>query len=263
MTALELFLSVPCLSLCRQWLSARRVPPRSILPCSLARQKSASVACPLPCLRLLRKIGRRSSRIALTRQLKIKWRATSLIGLEWNALTYAGHTVWNVHNEFTAEGYKGGVKRRPRGEWVIQRDTHPALISDAVAETVLKQIEKASHGDGRQRGAAHLLTGILKTPSGGPWYGNRTARSEFYRAQVGKGSRSYLAERVDRAVIETVAQDLQSPAFVAAAVKSTREKFAVTQPRKLGQLGPKSRSSTPGAASSSKWPVSSRPQRRY
>jgi len=45
---------------------------------------------------------------------------------------------------------------------------------------------------------------------------------------VGKGSRSFLAERVDRAVIETVAQDLQSPAFVAAAVKSTREKFAVT-----------------------------------
>ncbi len=45
---------------------------------------------------------------------------------------------------------------------------------------------------------------------------------------MGKGSRSFLAERVDRAVIETVAQDLQSPAFVAAAVKSTREKFAVT-----------------------------------
>jgi site-specific DNA recombinase len=168
------------------------------------------------------------ARTTIMRQLKIKWPATSLIGLEWNALTYAGHTVWNVHNEFTADGYKGGIKRRPRGEWVVQRDTHPALVSDAVAETVLQQIEKASHSDNRQRGAAHLLTGILKTPAGGPWYGNRTSRSEFYRAQVGKGSRSFLAERVDRAVIETVAQDLQSPAFVAAAVKSTREKFAVT-----------------------------------
>ena len=34
------------------------------------------------------------------------------IGLEWNALTYAGHTVWNVHNETRGSGYKGGTKRR-------------------------------------------------------------------------------------------------------------------------------------------------------
>jgi len=168
------------------------------------------------------------ARTTLMRQLKIKWPATSLIGMEWNALTYAGHTVWNVHNEFGSEGYKGGVKRRPRNEWVIQRDAHAALVSDAIAETVLQQIETASHGDSRQRGAAYLLTGILKTPNGTPWYGNRTSRSEFYRAQAGKISRSFLAERIDRKVIETVAQDLQSPAFVAAAVKSTREKFAIT-----------------------------------
>ena len=51
------------------------------------------------------------ARASVMRQLKIKWPVTSLIGVEWNALTYAGHTVWNVHNEFTSDGYKGGVKR--------------------------------------------------------------------------------------------------------------------------------------------------------
>ncbi len=28
---------------------------------------------------------------------------TTFIGMEWNALTYAGHTVWNVHNDVPAE----------------------------------------------------------------------------------------------------------------------------------------------------------------
>ena len=73
-----------------------------------------------------------------------------------------------------------------------------------------------------------MLAGLLKTPDGAAFHGNRTSRSEFYRAQAGNGTRNFLAERIDRAVIETVAQDLQSPAFVAAAVKSTREKFAAT-----------------------------------
>jgi DNA invertase Pin-like site-specific DNA recombinase len=173
------------------------------------------------------------SRTVVQRQLKIVWPATSLIGIEWNALTYAGHTVWNVHNEFGSEGYKGGVKRRPRSEWVIQRDTHPALVSDAVAETVLQQIERASHSDTRQSAATYLLTGLLKTPAGAPWHGNRTVRSEFYRAQTTAGSRSMLAARVDRAVVETVAKDLQSPHFVAAAVKSLREKFAITHAQEI------------------------------
>ena len=126
-------------------------------------------------------------------------------------------------------------KRRPRSEWVIQRDTHPALVSDAIAETVLQQVERASHSDSRHSGATYLLDRILKTPAGAPWHGNRTSRSEFYRAQAGNGSRSLLAERIDRAVIDTVARDFQSPEFVAAAVKSPREKFAVTHAEEIAE----------------------------
>ena len=173
------------------------------------------------------------SRTTLQRQLNIAWPTTSLIGTEWNALTYAGHTVWNVHNEYGSEGYKGGVKRRPRSEWVIQRDTHPALVSDAIAETVLQQVERASHRDTRQTSATYLLTGLLKTPAGAPWHGNRTAQSEFYRAKAASGTRSMLSAKIDRTVIETVARDLQSPGFVAAAVKSLREKFALTHAEEI------------------------------
>ena len=162
----------------------------------------------------------------LARRLKIPWVRTSLNGMEWNALTYAGHTVWNVHNEHGAGGYKGGVKRRPRAEWVIQRDTHAALISDAIAETLLVQLEQAGTPSRRDRGAAYLLTGLLRTPEGKPWHGNRTPKSELYRAAMSKGTRSFLTAQVDAAVVDTVARDLQSSDFVALAVKATREKFA-------------------------------------
>ena len=88
----------------------------------------------------------------LVRRLKIPWPVTSLNGTEWNALTYAGHTVWNVHNEQTSDGYKDGEKRRPRDQWVIQRDTHPPIVSDAVAEALLVQLE--THGIGNMRSSA-------------------------------------------------------------------------------------------------------------
>jgi site-specific DNA recombinase len=118
-------------------------------------------------------------RTAAMRQLKIKWPVTSLVGLEWNALTYAGHTVWNVHAEFGADGYKGGAKRRPRDEWVIQRDTHEPLVSNAIAETVLQQIENSDHGGARHHGNSHLLTGLLRTIEGKPWHGNRVGETEL------------------------------------------------------------------------------------
>src|SRR5690348_10425504 len=55
---------------------------------------------------------------------------TTLIGIEWNAVTYAGSTVWNVHNEFKKDiGYVGGTKRKPRKDWLIKEGTHPALIT--------------------------------------------------------------------------------------------------------------------------------------
>jgi site-specific DNA recombinase len=141
--------------------------------------------------------------------------------------------VWNVHNEHGAEGYKGGVKRRPRDEWVIQRDTHQALISDAIAETLLAKLDGAGTPSRRDRGPTYLLTGLLRTPAGEAWHGNRTAKAEFYRAAASSGTRNMAAAKVDAAVIDTIAPDLQSTEFVAAAVKAAREKFALTHDEEI------------------------------
>jgi len=67
---------------------------------------------------------------------------STLVGMEWNALTYAGHTVWNVHAErVDGGGYKGGSKRRPRSDWVINYDTHEPLISTDEAEQLVSKLD--------------------------------------------------------------------------------------------------------------------------
>jgi DNA invertase Pin-like site-specific DNA recombinase/5S rRNA maturation endonuclease (ribonuclease M5) len=155
----------------------------------------------------------------LLRDIGLELSRTTMNGVEWNALTYAGHTVWNVHNETTQDGYVGGTKRRPREEWVVQRDTHPALITDAEAEEILSQLNRGRLTNYRTK-AAHLLTGILVTPEGTAWHGN----GDFYRA----GKKNIKAERIDSAVIEQVASDLKSAAFIKSLTESAHKAVKLT-----------------------------------
>lgn len=154
---------------------------------------------------------------SLAEKLGLDLARTSLNGIEWNALTYAGHTVWNVHNEKTDGGYKGGVKRKPRAEWLMQRDTHPALISEAEAEAILQRLESGRIKTYNTR-AKHLLTGMLITSSGEPCHGN----GEYYRA----GAKSVKAARVDGAIIRQIGIDLQSDAFIKGLLKSANKAAA-------------------------------------
>jgi len=174
-----------------------------------------------------RALGR--SRSALMSELKITWSPTSLIGMEWNALTYAGHTVWNVHNEFVVgEGYKGGRKRRARSEWVIQRQTHEALVSDEEAESILRQLATSKHSEKRRTSANYLLSGLLKTPGGASWYGDGQRQ---YRTKPAKGRGRYVSkELVENAVIGKVLDDMQSPSFVQQ-LTAEAKRYAAAQPR--------------------------------
>jgi site-specific DNA recombinase len=126
---------------------------------------------------------------------------SSLVDLEWNTLTYAGHTAWNRHAD---QG--GGVKRRPRAEWLVKRDTHPALITDAEAETILARLESGRRPR-YQTGSVHLLSGILEASDGRPWQGKGQG---FYAC----GSKSIAAHRVEGAVLAKLAEDLRSPEFI-------------------------------------------------
>jgi DNA invertase Pin-like site-specific DNA recombinase len=155
------------------------------------------------------------SAVVLIRELGIDLKPTTLNGLEWNALTYAGHTVWNVQNERMLDGYKMGRKRRPRSEWLITRDTHPALITDAQAEALIARLEA---GRTRYRTKAdYLLTGILVTTAGQAWHGNRNGESLFYRV----GKKMIKTDAVDQAVLARVARDLNTEAFAAALIEKT------------------------------------------
>lgn len=151
------------------------------------------------------------SRVALMHDLGVTWPETSLIGMEWNALTYAGHTVWNVHNEFErGRGYKNRKKRRPRNEWVIRRETHPGLITEGEAEALLEQLDKSPQHRAamRRTPAAYLLTGLLKTPAGGAWRGNGGGR---YRAKEHR--QNVAQDKIEGAVVGQVLEDLDSREF--------------------------------------------------
>jgi hypothetical protein len=152
---------------------------------------------------------------------------TSLIGVEWNALTYAGHTVWNVNAQRVPGGYHGGRKRRPRAEWLIQYDTHAALISTDQAEVILSDLEKGSRPRSRRRSAIYLLSGLLRTPEGEAWHGSGDGS---YR--VAKGRR-VGGEEMESAVVARVLEDLRCDRFVDELVTEARRMAAPPAPEKL------------------------------
>jgi len=147
------------------------------------------------------------------RELGLKISRSSLVDVEWNALTYAGHTVWNVRR---AKDAQGAGSRRPRGEWMVQRDTHDALITDAEAELLLVRLEGSTRGPGpaRWRGADYLLSGVLVRPDGKPWHGDRGA----YTTSGGMVE----AAALERAVLEHLSADFSAPAIVQAFTREAR-----------------------------------------
>lgn len=141
--------------------------------------------------------------VAIAR-LKLPWPASSTHSMDWQALTYAGHTVWGMHAEREGGGTANGDKRRPRAEWLIQRDTHPPLIDDAAAEAILRQQERALQGR-RVRSSPMLLSGLLQAPDGTAWHSDGCGH---YR--LANRGRKVAAHRVDDAVLDRLGADLAS-----------------------------------------------------
>ena len=163
--------------------------------------------------RYLKDRAQGAARAALARRLELGLNESSLVGIEWNALTYAGVTVWNVHAEPGT-----GVKRRPRSEWVMQRGTHEPLITELEAEVLVKNLEAASAKRPRRTSGEYLFTGLLKTSAGVPWYGEK---SRYYRA----GNAHAPAREVDQQLLGKIASDLRSSTFSASLVKRARTSY--------------------------------------
>jgi site-specific DNA recombinase len=153
------------------------------------------------------RVAGQSQRV-LMRDLGLELSAGSLVGIERNALTYAGHTAWN-----TMRG------TRPREEWVIQRDTHAAAISEADADALLARLGAPRRA--RDRGEAYLLAGLLRSPSGAAWQGN----AGYYRL----ARKNVSAPRLEEEVLAAVVADLRDPAFAAALVKAAKAAMPRTE----------------------------------
>jgi len=170
--------------------------------------------------RYLKARARGDKRQGLINEMGIRWSQSTLVGMEWNALTYAGHTVWNVHNEFKKhEGYAGGTKRRPRKDWLIKKNTHQPLITESEANTIIDALENNSRSHKRHSPDRHLLVGLLETPSGDPWHGDR---GKHYRLKSRRPGRWLMMDRVDRPVLSRIFADMQSPRFVRALLTASR-----------------------------------------
>jgi site-specific DNA recombinase len=135
----------------------------------------------------LRALGRQRPAAARMAGLAEK-DATTLIGLERNALVYAGATVWNRHAENGPERY------RPRKEWVVKLDTHPALISVKRAEALMAAAMPTARA--REPSGDFLLSGFLLTPEG-----KRLVASGDGYYRHGKG------RRIPAAALEAVVLD--------------------------------------------------------
>ena len=179
----------------------------------------------------LRRRATGESRSVVRREMDLDIPLTSLIGMEWNALTYAGHTVWNVHAEREGGAYIGGSKRRPRPDWHISHNTHTPLISEQEAEFLIDNLENSKIGKAVARakaaGSPYLLTPLLETPDGRTWKGER---QRYYRlkAEDGKPGNMVPLDPLQGAVLDQVMADAQSPKFVHELAREAR-RFAKRQ----------------------------------
>lgn len=130
--------------------------------------------------------------------------ASSLLDIERNALTYAGHTVWNRMAEKGEHGYVGNTRFRPRSEWVIQERTHEALISQTEADIILAALENKSATRKRQSKRVYLFAGIMRSPDGRRWHGDGGS----YRLE-GNGPR-ILADNVEQPAIKKLLENLSN-----------------------------------------------------
>lgn len=164
---------------------------------------------------------------------------SSLAGMEWNALTYAGHTVWNRHD---AKHRRGGgcSKMRPRAQWEIRRDTHPALISDDEAEVLLDRLVNyelsRAVSEGKRAASEALLVGLLVTPDGQYW----RAAGKHYRLE-GRPAKNVRRAKLEQLVIEQFYRDVTAEGFieklVEAVAKTGRTDSTLPVRQRLAKLG--------------------------
>ena len=175
-------------------------------------------------------------RTAAARSAKMEAATASLVGIEKNALTYSGALVWNRSKKHRAsrEDPRQTMLPRPREEWVIVEDQHPAMITRDEAERIIEQVTHRPKTNRVVKPVESLLTGLLTTPDGLAWHYDGFTKS--YR--VGKGKR-VKAEWLDGEVLSRIAHDSSRADFVTSVINAARKeaKAIISDPKVIdGQL---------------------------
>lgn len=127
---------------------------------------------------------------------------SSLVELEWNAFTYAGCSVWNMRYPKSENR-----KRRPRNEWVIEENTHEALINMQEADQLVSKLEQSKRN---RRVSKYLLSGMIETPTGKAWHGCSTRGKSNYRTD----GKYVAAETLEKAITQKIKSDALSDEFI-------------------------------------------------
>lgn len=150
------------------------------------------------------------ARRSICDRLGIELSASVLSYMEHSAQIYAGHMIWNRHNERVDGRYVGGSRFRDPSEWVVMRDNHEPLISQQVADAVEGQLKQGKQMGRRRRKSSYLLSGLLRCKCGAAMHGN----AGYYRCAEKCGARSVKQERAEAAVLEVLLDDLLSDEFL-------------------------------------------------
>ena len=121
----------------------------------------------------------------------------------------------------------GGKKRRPREEWMIQRETHAALITNDQAEKILANLATKQERFVRPGAREYLLKGILVDPAGQPWHGDG---GDHYR--LGK-TRRIASKRIERSVLDNLEAALQAQDSVLRITNAVRRLAAAPSDTKV------------------------------
>ena len=154
------------------------------------------------------------SRREVQAQLTLEIPYSTLAYIEDNALTYAGHTVWNRHREFVDGAYVGPGRGRYRdpSDWEICRNTHEAMITDEEAEAISRERDKQSKAQSRFRRNHYLLSSLLICVCGARIDGD----GGYYRCHDRCGARSIKKETLERAVLDEIFVELFSEEYLSA-----------------------------------------------
>jgi site-specific DNA recombinase len=156
------------------------------------------------------------------------WSSSTLRSFEDNIMVYLGHTAWGRDGERVDGKFING-RWKEQVEWEVNENTHEAIISNDVADAVIKQRQKRSSG--ALKPSNYLLTGTLFCSScGGLYTGNRG----YYRCAGGdKYGHDYCdngqvsQEALEREIQRAIKDYVLVPEFTKECIKSARHHLRV------------------------------------